>query len=190
METWDERYAGGKYSSAEPHKLLVEIANAIKKPAKALDLACGIGRNAIYLAEKGWQVTAVDNSNVGIKIAKQRAAEKGVKIDFRVADLEKGEFAIEDDAYDLICDFYYLQRDLFAAMKTGVKAGGIIVSTIHIYGDAEDAGEFLLKEGELREFFRDFEILHYHETSLTDEDAGEHHQRTAEIIAKNNIEKR
>ena len=136
METWDERYGSGKYSSAGPHKLLVEIANAIKKPAKALDLACGTGRNAIYLAEKGWQVTAVDNSSVGIEIAKQRAAEKGVKIDFRVADLEelrKSGFAIEDDAYDLICDFYYLQRDLFAAMKTGVKVGGIIVSTIHIY---------------------------------------------------------
>jgi SAM-dependent methyltransferase len=187
METWDERYASGKYSSAEPHKLLVEIADRIKKPAKALDLACGIGRNAIYLAEKGWQVTAVDNSSVGIEIAKQRAAEKAVEIDFRVADLEelgKSEFAIEENAYDLICDFYYLQRDLFAPMKIGIKTGGIIISTIHIYGDAEEAGEFLLKEGELREFFHDFEILHYHETFLTDDDAGEHHRRTAEIIAK------
>ena len=184
MEAWDERYASGKYSSAEPHKLLVEIADALKKPAKALDLACGIGRNAIYLAEKSWQVTAVDRSSVGIEIAKQRAVEKAVEIDFRVADLEKGEFAIEDDAYDLICDFYYLQRDLFAPMKTGVKIDGIIISTIHIYSDAEEAGEFTLKEGELREFFRDFEILHYHETSLTDTDAGEHHRRTTEVIAK------
>ncbi|MBA4184800.1 MAG: methyltransferase domain-containing protein [Acidobacteria bacterium] len=184
METWDERYAGGKYSSAEPHKLLVEIADRIKEPNKALDLACGTGRNAIYLAEKGWQVTAVDRSSVGIEIARQRAAEKAVEIDFRVADLEKGKFAIEENAYDLICDFYYLQRDLFAPMKTGVKTGGIVVSTIHIYGDAEAAGEFLLKEGELRGLFRDFEILHYHETSRTDDDAGEHHRRTAEIIAK------
>jgi len=184
MESWNERYASGKYSSAEPHKLLVEIADEIKKPAKALDLACGTGRNAIYLAEKGWQVTAVDNSSVGIEIAKQRAAEKGVEVEFRVADLEKGEFAIEAGAYDLIGDFYYLQRNLFEAMKAGVKAGGIIISTIHIYGDAEEAGEFLLKTGELREFFRDFEILHYHETSLTDEDAGDHHHRTAEIIAR------
>ncbi len=183
METWDERYASGKYSSAEPHKLLVEIADRIKKPAKALDLACGTGRNAIYLAEKGWQVTAVDNSSVAIEIAKQRAAEKAVEINFRVADLEKGEFAIEVEAYDLICDFYYLQRDLFAPMKTGIRAGGIIISTIHIYGDAEEAGEFTLREGELREFFRDSEILHCHETSRTD-DAGKHHRRTAEIITK------
>jgi|GEM_PF-371539 len=191
METWDERYAGGKYSTDQPHRLLIELAGKLK-PARALDLACGAGRHAVFLAEKGWQVTAVDNSAVGIKLAGQRAKEKGLTIDFRTADLEKGEFQIEPDAYDLICDFYYLQRDLFAPVKAGVKAGGIIVSTVHIYGAGEEAGNFLLPEGELREYFRDFEILHYHETSLTDKDAGEHHRRTAEIIArkKNNSPQR
>jgi hypothetical protein len=99
-------------------------------------------------------------------------------------DLAAGVFESEPDAYDLICDFYYLPRELFSKMKAGVKAGGSVVSTVHIYGEGEEEGRFLLKEGELREFFRDFEILHYHETSLTDLDAGEHHRRTAEIIAK------
>jgi tellurite methyltransferase len=182
-ETWDERYANGKYSSAKPHQLLIALADRLKA-GKALDLACGTGRHAIFLAEKGWRVTAVDNSAVGIEIARQRATEKEVEIDFRLADLEKGEFAIEENSYDLIGDFYYLERHLFAAMKKGVRAGGIIISTIHIYGEGEEAGNFLLKTGELKEFFDDFEILHYHETSLTDTDAGEHHRRTAEIIAK------
>jgi SAM-dependent methyltransferase len=183
METWDERYAAGKYSTAEPHRLLLELAGKLL-PGKALDLACGTGRHAVFLAEKGWNVIAVDNSRVGIEIAAERAKQKGVEVDFRTADLEKGEFAIEPEAYDLICDFYYLQRELFAPMKAGVKPGGIIVSTVHIYGAGEEAGNFLLLEGELREYFRDFEILHYHETSRTDADAGEHHRRTAEIIAK------
>jgi SAM-dependent methyltransferase len=182
MESWDERYAGGKYSTAEPHRLLIELAGKLP-PGKALDLACGTGRHAIFLAEKGWNVIAVDNSQVGIEIARQRAKDKGFGIDFRAADLEKSEFAIEPDAYDLICDFYYLQRDLFAPMKAGMKAGGIIVSTVHIYGEGEEAGNFLLREGELRRYFHDFEILHYHETSRTDTDAGEHHRRTAEIVA-------
>lgn len=182
MESWDERYAKGKYSSAEPHKLLIGLVEKLK-PGKVLDLACGTGRHAIFLAEKGWDVTAVDNSRAGIEIARQRAAEKDVAVDFRAADLEKEEFAIEKNAFDLICDFYYLQLDLFPKMKGGVKIGGIIVSTIHIFGEGEEAGNFLLKEGELRGFFRDFEILHYHETTLTDKDAGEHHRRTAEIIA-------
>jgi tellurite methyltransferase len=182
-ETWDERYAGGKYSSAAPHKLLISLVAKLKA-GKALDLACGTGRHAIFLAENGWRVTAVDNSAVGIEIARERAAEKSVEIDFRRADLETGEFKPETNAYDLICDFYYLQRGLFAALKKGVKEGGIIVATIHIYGEGEPEGSFLLREGELKGFFDDFEILHYHETPLTDTDAGEHHRRTAEIIAR------
>lgn len=182
-ESWNERYGSGKYSSAEPHKLLIELAEKLK-PGKALDLACGVGRNAIFLAEKNWNVTAVDNSSVGIKIAQQRADEKNLKVDFHAADLEKGGFQIEPNAYDLICDFYYLQRDLFPQMKTGIKIGGIIVSTIHLYDAGGKAAPFLLNNGELRGYFRDCLILHYHETSLTDKDAGEHHRRTAEIIAQ------
>jgi len=187
-ETWDERYANGKYSSAAPHKLLIELAGKIKA-GKALDLACGTGRHALFLAEKGWRVTAVDNSAVGIEIAKQRAKEKGLTIDFRLADLEKGEFQIEENAYDLICDFYYLQRGLFEEMKKGLNLGGIIISTIHIYGEGEKTGRFLLREGELKDFFGDAEILHYHETPQTDTDAGEHHRRTAEIVAQKRSEK-
>ena len=182
-ESWDERYARGKYTSATPHKLLIDLAG--KLPAgKALDLASGTGRHAIFLAENGWRVTAVDNSAVGIEIARERAAEKNLEIDFRVADLEAGEFKPEENAYDLICDFYYLQCELFAEMKKAVKPGGMIVSTIHIYGENEPEGRFLLREGELKGFFEDFDILHYHETTLTDTDAGEHHRRTAEIVAR------
>ncbi len=180
---WDERYAAGKYSAAAPHKLLISLVKELKA-GKALDLACGTGRHAVFLAENGWRVTAVDNSTVGIEIAKQRAKDKSLEMDFRLADLEKGEFTIGENAYDLICDFYYLQRDLFAAMKAGLKTGGVIVSTIHIYGEDEKEGRFLLREGELKGFFEGFEILHYRETSLTDTDAGEHHRRTAEIIAR------
>ncbi|HEY8561256.1 MAG TPA: methyltransferase domain-containing protein [Pyrinomonadaceae bacterium] len=180
---WDERYASGKYSAAEPHRLLISLVEKTNA-GKALDLACGAGRNAIFLAENGWLVTAIDNSKVGIEIARARAAEKGVAIDFRAADLEAGQFEIEANAYDLICDFYYLQRDLFAEMKKGVKPGGVVAAAIHIYGENERAGRFTLREGELKEYFADFEILHYHETAATDRDAGEHHRRTAEMVAR------
>lgn len=182
-ESWDERYSSGKYSSAEPHKLVREIVSKLKA-GRALDLACGTGRHAIFLAENGWEVAAVDNSAVGIEIARNRAEEKGLNINFIVADLEKSGFAIEPDAYDLICDLYYLQRDLFAKMKKGVRPGGMIISTIHIHGGDEEPGRFDLKEGELRGFFSDMEILHYHETAATDTDAGDHHRRTAELVAR------
>jgi len=182
-ESWDERYRSGKYSSAEPHKLLIALTEKIKA-GNALDIACGAGRNAILLAEKGFDVTAVDNSKNGIEIAAQRAQEKGLKIDFRLADLEKDEFEIAENAYDLICDFYYLQRNLFPRLKKALKPEGIFIAAIHIYGKEEKPHRFSLKTGELKEFFKDFEILHYHETAKTDKDTAEHHRRTAEIIAK------
>ena len=182
-ESWDERFASGKYSSVEPHKLLGEIARKLN-PGQALDLACGTGRNSIFLAENGWEVTAIDNSAVGIDIARNRAEQKGLKINFIVADLEKSEFAIEPVAYDLICDFYYLQLDLFAKMKNGVRPGGIIISTIHIHGHGEEHGRFDLREGELLGVFSDMEILHYYETEAADTDAGDHHRRTAELVAR------
>lgn len=181
--SWDERYASGKYSSAEPHKLLREVVCTVE-PGQALDLACGTGRNSIFLAENGWEVTAVDNSAVGVEIGRKRAEEKGLDINFIVADLEESEFAIERGAYDLICDFYYLQRDLFAKIKNGVRPGGMIISTIHIHGDGEEHGCFDLREGELPGFFSDMEILHYHETEAADTDAGDHHRRTAELVAR------
>ena len=181
--SWDERYAAGRYGDAAPHRLLVSLVETMAA-GKALDLACGAGRHAVFLSEKGWRVVAVDDSAVGLEIAQNRAKEKNLTIDFRRADLEAGEFSIEENAFDLICDFYYLQRDLFAAMKKGVRTGGIIVSTIHIYGADEPEGRFTLREGELKEFFEGFEILHYHETPATDADAGEHHRRTAEIVVQ------
>jgi hypothetical protein len=60
----------------------------------------------------------------------------------------------------------------------------LIISTIHLFDEGEEHARFVLNEGELREYFRDFEILHYFETSLRDKDAGEHHRRTAEIICR------
>jgi SAM-dependent methyltransferase len=182
-ETWDERYAAGRFASDEPHKLLVALCGKLT-PGRALDLACGAGRNANFLASRGWQVDAVDSSRVGVEMARQRAVEKGVTVNYRVADLERGEFAVAPDAYDLIGDFYYLQHSLFPAMKAGARVGGVVVAAIHIHGAGEEPGRFTLREGELQAIFNDFNILHYHETSLADTDAGEHHRRTAEIIAQ------
>ena len=94
MANWNERYKHGQHISDEPHPLVVRFASPY--PAgHALDLACGVGRHAIWLAERGWKVTAVDYSNVAIDILRQRATEKGVTVDSRVADLERHEFVIE-----------------------------------------------------------------------------------------------
>jgi SAM-dependent methyltransferase len=99
-EKWRERLADG-YD--EPSRFLVSEVRALA-PGRALDLACGMGRNAIWLAERGWDVTAVDYSEVALAEAKRRAAARGVEVEWILADVT--EWAPEAGAFDLVCVFY------------------------------------------------------------------------------------
>jgi SAM-dependent methyltransferase len=205
MPDWDDRYRHGEHATQEPSSLLIEAVKELE-PGLALDIACGLGRHALYLAERGWQVTAVDSSRVGIEILQQRArsTREGTaretsaripacgaqasglsEIDARVADLEKNEFHIEPAAYDLICDFYYLQRDLFPLIRVGIKPGGSFVAAIHLNDGNPDAKPhnpaFLLEPGELKTLFSDWEITYYQEGPS---DEGGHHHETAYLIAR------
>ncbi len=192
MADWDERYRQGEYTSLEPSQLLVRFsaefapAPAERAPRRALDLACGAGRHALYLAAHGWHVVAVDNSRVGIELTAARAREQGLSVETHGADLERGEFKIEPAAYDLICDLYYLQRDLFPHIRAGVRPGGAVVGAIHL-ADEHAASHmnpaYLLQPGELHKLFADWHVAYYHETQAHDVDAGQHHHRTAELIA-------
>jgi SAM-dependent methyltransferase len=103
-EDWDARYAEPKLLwSATPNRFLVaEVAGL--EPGRALDLACGEGRNALWLAERGWRVTAVDFSGVAIEKAQRRAQDEGREVDFVCADLL--EYEPEEAAYDLVLVFY------------------------------------------------------------------------------------
>ncbi|MGQ0760731.1 MAG: class I SAM-dependent methyltransferase [Acidobacteriota bacterium] len=200
MPDWDQRYLRGEHTSKEPSPLLRKAIKGLK-PGRALDIACGAGRHAIFLAEHGWHVTAVDSSRAGIEILQQRAREDRERsaripacgaqasclptIDARLADLERGEFQIEPDAYDLICLFYYLQRDLFSPIRAGVKRGGTVVAAIHLNDGKEDAKPanpaFLLEPGELKQLFADWEITYYREG---ESDEGGHHHDTEYLIAR------
>ena len=198
INNWDARYRSGEHTTKEPSALLIRAIRDLAplEPGRALDIACGVGRHAIYLAECGWQVTAIDSSRVGIEILQERARRALIpapgaeasclhQIDTRVVDLEKGEFQIEPAAYDLICNFYYLQRDLFPAIRAGVKPGGTIVAAIHLNDGNPDAKPhnpaFLLDSGELKTLFSGWEITYYHEGPS---DEGGHHHDTACLIAR------
>ena len=167
---WDAHYSDAANAALPPADLLVEVAEMLPIGC-ALDLACGAGRNAIYLAELGWTVTAVDSSRVAISRLRERAS--GIRVDARVADLERREFAIERHGYDLICDFYYLQRDLFADIREGVRPGGMVVAAIHL------EGSYALRPGELREEFAGWKVLFYSEGA----EAGRK-KRAARVIAR------
>jgi SAM-dependent methyltransferase len=133
-------------------------------PGRALDLACGAGRHALYLAQAGWSVKAVDSSPAGIGILREHAAALGLVVDTRIADLETGEFVLEENAYDLIVDCNYLQRDLFSRMRAAVRPSGRVVAMIQMVDDSPGLAPmnpaYLFRPGELRGFFRGWEILH------------------------------
>jgi|SRR5579872_630187 len=151
-----------------PTPLLVETAR-ILEPGRALDLACGAGRNAIWLAEHGWKVTAVDRLPIAIP-----------RVDTHVADLEKHEFPIEEAAWDLIVVCYYLQRDLFELIKRGVKPGGVALVIVHVFEPGHEQSRFSLHPGEMAKYFEGWEILHYREGKPNDP---EHKRAVAEIVA-------
>ena len=157
---WNEHYARAGGADEAPAALLSEVAE-LMPPGRALDLACGAGRNAIYLASLGWNVVAVDSSSEAIRIVRRRAGEAGCTIDARVSDLETGEFTIEPDSFDLICDFFYLDRRIFPKIRSGVRPGGLVAAEIHLR-DSE-AHRFVLDSGELRREFADWKILYYSE---------------------------
>jgi len=103
-EHWNRKYAETDLLwSAKPNHLLVaEVADLA--PGLALDLACGEGRNAVWLAELGWKVTGVDFSEVAIAKARERASRELLDIDFVSADLL--EYEPEREAFDLVIVFY------------------------------------------------------------------------------------
>jgi tellurite methyltransferase len=171
---WDQHYSDPAHLDLTPAPLLVQVADLLP-PGRALDIACGTGRNALHLAGLGWKVTAVDRSAVAIRLLKERAS--GLDLDARVADLEAGEFAIPPATFDLVCDFFYLQRDLFPALRDAVKIGGAFAGAIHLAGATSH--RFVVEPSELRAIFADWKILYYSESP----EPG-HARPSARIIAR------
>lgn len=102
-DKWDQRYAEKRVWSREPNVFLADVAARLP-PGRALDLATGEGRNALWLAERGWRVTGVDFSAVGIERGRRDARERGLTVEWVVADVV--DYEPEHEAYDLVLVMY------------------------------------------------------------------------------------
>lgn len=103
-EDWNRRYAGvDSLWSAKPNRFLVAEVEGLE-PGRALDLACGEGQNAVWLASLGWDVTAVDYADVAVAKGIERAARAGVAVDFQVGDLL--DYVPEARSFDLVVILY------------------------------------------------------------------------------------
>lgn len=120
---WDRKYdAGEGPAHFRPNPLLTEHRHLLRG-GRALDVACGFGGNAIYLAEHGYQVDAVDASGVALGRAQTEARGRGLQVGFVQADLER--WWIPPQRYDLITMFHYLNRELTPRLVSGLRAGGL-----------------------------------------------------------------
>lgn len=179
---WDKRYETEAYIfGKEPVEFLREHIGLLPR-GKALDIAMGEGRNAVFLARHGFEVQGCDISEAAIKKARELAKENKVAIHAFVADLET--YQLPKDTYDVIACFYYLQRDLVPQMKAALKPGGVIMYETYTIENRERGFEgpknedYLLRPNELLHLFKDLKILYYREIVLNNKKA------IASLIAK------
>jgi SAM-dependent methyltransferase len=178
---WEERYRSGASGREEsPTVLVVETAEKLA-PAIAIDLACGAGRNALYLAERGWTVTAIDGSLTAIELLRKRSAARRLDVQTQVADLTAPNFMLPPEAFDLVVIAYYLQRNLFAAVKAATRPNGVLVAIAHTPEPGETWSEKRARPGELRGFFAGWDILWDYEGPSRDP---AHRRPVAEIVAR------
>jgi SAM-dependent methyltransferase len=131
---WDQRYAGSELLwSAEPNRFLVAETAGLA-PGRALDLACGEGRNAVWLARRGWQVAGVDFSEVAIEKARRLASARKADVDWIVADLL--DYRYPRETFDLVILFYLQlpaaeRRQIVHAAGDAVAPGGTFLLVGH-----------------------------------------------------------
>lgn len=166
---WDQIYNTQSYVfGKDPSPFLKEQVGRLPV-GKALDIAMGEGRNAVFLAKKGFDVDGVDLSEVALKKARRLARENHVSITTINADLNS--YTIKPESYDVILNIDYLQRSLIPQIKRGLRRGGVVVYENYTVKQLENTGgkalqrNFLLDEGELQKLFKDFKILVYRETN-------------------------
>jgi len=179
---WDQFFNTREYVfGKEPARFLSEKV-ALIPVGRALDIAMGEGRNAVFLAKKGFAVEGVDISEVAIRKARLLAREHAVEIRTTVADL--ASYPIRPDSYGLIVNIQYLQRSLIPQIKAGLRRGGYVVFENPTVEELKrDPGrnlrrDYLLETGELRRLFSDFEIVEY------SEGPGEKGQIVARLLAR------
>ena len=148
IDKWNRRYREGHNDLPIPLPFVVD-ALSDAAPGTALDIACGTGRHSIWLAERGWRVTAIDGSEVAIA----QLREKAPGVEAVVADIEVAGFGVEG-RYDVVLDTFFLHRPLFPMIRRVVRPGGLAVLAFHL------TGSFGIGEAELEAEFGEWETVH------------------------------
>ena len=181
-DKWNARYLAGAYEArTHPSALLAHWAGRLHAtgPAapRAIDLACGSGRNALFLARSGWHVDAVDISTVALARLRSAADAEGLPVNCLERDLEPPSTALdgfEDRHYYLALSIRYTDLPLIRTLPRVLAPGGYLIAEMHLITEKTVAGprnpRFRVAPGELRKAGSALELLHYHEGLVTDPD--------------------
>jgi SAM-dependent methyltransferase len=187
MTTWDERFRSGSYpTDPDPSPVLRRYLDTCPD-GRALDVATGTGRNAVFLATEGYRVDAIDQSREGLRIARQNARERGVEAqtEWIQADAESYEFPAA--TYDLVTISFYRAIDRFPDIKASLNPGGVLFVQHHLRTDQPvDGGpsgdRYRFASNELLRACLDLTVLQYAErTELRD---GKRNT-VVEVVARN-----
>ncbi len=164
---WEERYGTPEYLyGKEPIEFLKENIEILPR-GRVIELAMGEGRNAVFLAQNGFEVEGCDISTRALEKASHLAQEKGVHLKVFQADLDT--YQLPEQAYDVVACFYYLQRSLIPQMKAALKPGGMVIMETYTkenpkYGFSGPKNpDYLLDTNELLQLFSDLKVILYRE---------------------------
>jgi SAM-dependent methyltransferase len=146
-----------------PSSWLVAHAHLLPQSGRALDVACGTGRHALWLAERGLHTYAVDRDADAVRTLNDEAVRRGLPLDARVLDLERASVELDPPDYDLIVVVHYLHRPLFPVLLGALRPGGVLAYETFTRAQAARGRPtnpaFLLEPGELLRLVEPLEIV-------------------------------
>lgn len=174
-EKWNQRYIDEEYRPRSYASPYVERWIESMPRGRALDVACGAGRNALLLAQAGFEVDAIDISEVAIERARAEAAARELEVNWMVADLDETD--PEPGAYDVILVIRYVNRPLWPKLARALRPDGWLVIEHHLQTsvavDGPSSDEFRLAPQELlREYAASLRVLSFEELIEAERDGG------------------
>jgi tellurite methyltransferase len=161
---WNRRFGDGPWPK-EPSPWLTSNVDLLPQPATALDVAGGTGRNALWLAANGWDVTVVDVSDVALEFAATRATKLDVPLQTEHVDLSNSQ--LPKGPWELILLFHYLDRTFFPNIEAALSPGGFFIGSLATVANLERHERpplpYLLQEGELPSLLGNLELIAYEE---------------------------
>lgn len=172
---WDLKYEQGLPSLEKPDPFYLSsfdqfVANSFPSGGTALDLAGGIGRHALWLAKRNWQVTVVDISEVAIRKLDQKARQLDLTLDLFALDAK--EYQFKPAHFDLIVMFYHFDRDICPRVLSTLKAGGFLICKSSLswdcYVGADPASIRPLGRSEILSMLPGLRVMHHQERPVRD----------------------